>query len=216
MDGENLDVSRTTGQTAVNLRFRTPPMNTGGIILVTAEIVPEQLYERFRDNFLGTVDPGTLPNFMRDFLDPEKVEVVTNRQVDVHHGTPTAVFGYAPLNEFWKRDLTRAGGKFYRPNPDTFVEDRMRFWAADQTNPTLADDFYMVSDLPNSVFADTVSDPFEIVTLGQVGIVGRTVFGDPLQEDTGSYDEVMAQVDTGRIVQQPIPPATLMEGEGDA
>lgn len=207
MDGESLDVSRTTGQCRVGLRFRTPPMNTGGIILVTAEIVPDQLYERVKDVFLGTSDPATLPNFMRDYLDPEKVEVVQNDVVDVHHATPTAVFGYAPLNWRWKRNLTRAGGRFYRPNPDAFVEDRLRFWSADQVNPTLADDFYMVSDLPNSVFADTQSDPFEVVTLGTVGIVGNTVMGDPLTEDTGAYDEVMSQVDTSRIVQVPVPPA---------
>jgi hypothetical protein len=36
MDGENLDKSLTTGRTEVALRFRTPPMTTGGIILLTA------------------------------------------------------------------------------------------------------------------------------------------------------------------------------------
>lgn len=212
MDGDNLDVSRTTGQTSVNLRFRMPPMNTGGIILITCEIVPEQLYERMRDTFLGTTDPATLPNFMRDFLDPEKVEVVQNQFIDVYHGTPTGVFGYAPLNWTWRRSLTRAGGKFYRPYPDVFVEDRQRFWSADQTNPTLADDFYMVSDLPATVFADTISDQFEIVTLGRVNIVGNTVFGDRLSEDTNAYEDIMDQVDTGRITQTPVPPATLDGG----
>lgn len=201
MDGDNLDMSYTTGQTTVALRFRTPPMNTGGLVLITAEIVPEQLYERQLDTYLATTNPATLPNFMRDYLDPEKVEMVPNKFVDVHHGTPSGVFGYAPLNHGWRRSLTHAGGKFYRPNPDTFVEDRMRFWSADQVNPTLADDFYMVSDLPHSVFADTVSDPFEVVTLGQVSIIGNTVFGDPLSEDANSYEEVMSEVDTARLVQ---------------
>lgn len=212
MDGENLDISRTTGSTQCALRFRTPPMNTGGIILITAEIVPEQLYERMEDAFLATTDPATLPNFMRDYLDPEKVEVVQNRAVDVFHSTPSNVFGYAPLNWRWNRSITRAGGKFFRPNPDTFVEDRQRFWSADQVNPTLADDFYMVSDLPHTVFADTVSDPFEIVTLGSVNIVGNTVFGDRLSEDTDAYEEIMSQVDTGRIVQEPV---TTVEGSED-
>lgn len=216
MDGASLDVSRTTGQTSVQLRFRTPPMNTGGIILVTAEIVPEQLYERMKDKFLGISDAGLLPNYLRDFLDPEKVEVVQNDRIDVHHATPSGTFGYAPLNQWWKRDLTRAGGKFYRPNPDTFVEDRMRFWSADQLNPTLADDFYMVSDLPNTVFADSLADPFEVVTLGEVGIIGNTVFGDPLTEDTGSYEDIMADVDTGRIVQVPVTAKANEEGEADA
>lgn len=207
MDGASLDQSLTTGKTRLNLRFRTPPINTGGIILLTAEIVPEQLYERMRDEYLAVINPAYYPNFMRDYLDPEKVEVVENRYVDVLHSQPTAVFGYAPLNHKWRRSLTRTGGKFRRPFPDTFVEDRQRFWSADQVDPTLMDDFYMVSDLPNSVFADTESDPFEILTLGSVSIVGNTVFGPRLSEDLDAYDEVMAEVDTGRIVQTPVPDA---------
>jgi hypothetical protein len=214
MDGDNLDKSLTSGRTEVALRFRTPPMNTGGIVLVTCEIVPEQLYERTQDAYLAITDPAKYPNFMRDYLDPEKVQVVQNNYVDVHHTTPTAVFGYQPLNDHWKRQLTKSGGKFYRPNPDVFVEDRMRFWSADQVNPTLVDDFYMVSDLPNSVFADTLADPFEILTLGNVNIIGNTVFGDRLEEDTGSYDEIASQVDNTRITQVAVPGATaLIEGE---
>lgn len=214
MDGDNLEKSVTTGRTALSLRLRLPPMNAGGIVLVTCEIVPEQLYERKFDSYLGTLDPALLPNFMRDYLDPEKVEVVQNKYPDVLHSTPVSTFGYAPLNHSWKRSFTRAGGKFYRPNPDTFVEDRQRFWAVDQINPTLSDDFYMVSDLPHSVFADTVSDAFEVLTLGRVGIVGNTVFGDGLEEDSGSYEAIMDQVDTGRIDQVPV--ALAAKGDSDA
>lgn len=199
MDGESLDMSLTTGKTRLGLTFRTPPINTGGIILITCEIVPEQLYERQQDKFLATTDPALLPNFMRDYLDPQKVEVVPNEFVDVLHTVPNGIFGYAPLNHAWRRSLTRTGGKFTRPFPDTFVEERQRFWSVDQIDPTLTDDFYMVGDLPNSVFADTVSDPFEVLTLGGVSIVGNTVFGDKLEEDTGSYDAIMEQVDTSRI-----------------
>lgn len=207
MDGDNLDVSRTTGRTDLTLNFRLPPVNTGGVIMITCEIVPEQLYERQYDEYLGYTDASQLPNFMRDYLDPEKVEVVKNKFVDVLHDTPEATFGYAPLNYKWKRSLTRAGGKFFRPDPATFVEDRQRFWSADQENPTLSDDFYMVSDLPHSVFADTISDSFEILTIGTVNIIGNTVFGDGLEEDTNSYEEIMEQVDSGRIVQEEIPVA---------
>lgn len=211
MDGASLDQSITTGKTRINLRFRTPPINTGGVILITAEIVPEQLYERMRDTYLAITNPAQYPNFMRDYLDPEKVEVVENRYVDVLHATPTAVFGYAPLNHKWRRSLTRTGGKFARPNPDTFVEDRQRFWSADQVNPTLMDDFYMVRDLPNSVFLDTESDAFEILTLGSCSIVGNTVFGPRLSEDIDAYDETMAEVDTGRITQVPVPDAVAAD-----
>ncbi|WP_347415430.1 major capsid protein [Paracoccus sp. (in: a-proteobacteria)] len=201
MDGASLDMSVTTGETSLDLSFRTPPMNVGGMILITVEIVPEQLYERQKDMFLATQDAATLPNFMRDFLDPEKVTAVRNDFVDVEHSTPSGTFGYAPLNHEWKRSLTRIGGKYYRPNPDTFVEDRQRFWAVEQLNPTLTSDFYLVNNLPHSVFMDTISDPFEILTLGKAEIVGNTVFGKMLEEDGDHYDSVMDQVDQSRIQQ---------------
>lgn len=214
MDGANLDQSVTTGKTVVDLTFRTPPMNAGGVILITAEIVPEQLYERQWDAYLGTSDPALLPNFMRDFLDPEKVQAVTNNFVDVLHDTPVSLFGYAPLNHAWKRSLTRAGGKFYRPDPNVFVEDRQRFWSVEVENPTLTKDFYLVTNpLPHSVFADTLSDAFEILTVGRVEIVGNTVFGAGLSEDTDAYEKIMDQVDTDRIVIAPIPVADAPGGE---
>ena len=200
MDGANLDLSRTTGKTELALNFRLPPMNSGGIVLITCEIVPEQLFERMYDNFMGTVDPSTLPNFMRDYLDPQKVEIVKNNYADVMHSTPNGTFGYAPLNHAWKRSMSRIGGKFFRPNPDAFSEDRQRFWSVERLNPTLTGDFYLVrSDLPHSVFADTLSDPLEVLTVGNVRIVGNTVFGQGLEENQDSYDEIMEQVDTGRI-----------------
>lgn len=201
MDGASLDMSVTTGTTSLTLNFRTPPMNTGGIILITCEIVPEQLFERLHDKFLGTTNAETLPNFLRDFLDPEKVSVVPNKFVDVEHGTPNGTFGYAPLNHEWKRSFSRIGGKYYRRNPDTFVEDRQRFWSVEQLNPALTTDFYLVNNLPQSVFLDTISDPFEVLSVGNVEIVGNTVFGKVLEEDTGQYEAVMSQVDSDRIQQ---------------
>lgn len=202
MDGANLDQSVTTGRTSLTLNFRTPPMNTGGIILVTTQIVPEQLFERMEDNFLSVTSPSELPKFDRDFLDPEKVEVVQNKYVDVLHGTPTGTFGYAPLNHRWKRSLTRIGGKFFRPAPDAFVEDRQRFWAVEQANPALNTDFYLVRNtLPHTVFADSLADPFEVTTLGRMEIVGNTVFGQTFEEKENHYTQVDSVVDKTRIVQ---------------
>lgn len=201
-DGANLDQSVTTGETAVSLNFRTPPMNTGGIILITVEIVPEQLFERMQDVFLAADAPADLPDFTRDFLDPEKVEVVPNAFVDVLHGTPAGTFGYAPLNHRWKRSLTRIGGRYYRPTTAGFVEDRQRFWSVEQLNPALTTDFYLVpASLPHTVFADSAADPFEILTLGGVEIIGNTVFGAVLDEDRGDYEAVAAKVDETRIQQ---------------
>nr|WDY38265.1 major capsid protein [Rattus norvegicus microvirus] len=201
-DAANLDKSVTTGVTSVDLTFRTPPMNTGGIILVTVEIVPEQLFERMQDNFLATSDPAKLPNFMRDYLDPEKVDVVKNNYVDVLHATPTATFGYAPLNHAWKRSLSHIGGRYKRPETAGFIEDRQRFWSVEKLNPTLTSDFYLVPEnLPHTVFKDQTRDPFEILALGNIEIVGNTVFGKTLEENTGEYDKIMAQVDQTRITQ---------------
>lgn len=202
MDGASLDMSVTTGETSLDISFRTPAMNTGGIILFTAEIVPEQLFERQVDTLLGLSDPAALPNFMRDFLDPEKVQPVGNRYVDILHSNPGGIFGYAPLNHAWKRSLTRIGGKYFRPTTNTFVEDRQRFWAVEQINPALNTDFYLVpQELPHTVFMDTISDPFEVMTVGKCEIVGNTVFGKALEEDNDDYEKVMAQVPMDRIVQ---------------
>lgn len=208
-DGASLDKSVTTGKAMVTLNLRTPPMNTGGIILITSECVPEALFERMQDEFLrnrtGTNQSTTtdLPNFLRDYLDPEKVEVVQNRFVDVEHGTPNGTFGYVPLNSRWNRSLTRIGGKFFRPIPDTFVEDRQRFWSVEQLNPALTSDFYVVNNLPHSVFADSAADPFEYLTLGRLDIVGNTVFGSPLKENEGLYDQVATEVDATRLTGVP-------------
>lgn len=200
-DSGNLDKSVSTGETVVDIRFRTPPMNTGGMIYITAEIVPEQMFERQQDMFLYTTQPEVLPSFLRDFLDPEKVAIVKNKFVDVEHATPDATFGYAPLNHEWKRNIPRIGGKFFRQLGDPFVEDRQRFWAVETLNPALTADFYLVNTLHNNVFADTLSDNFEVQTLGMAEIVGNTVFGKPLMESSDDYETILAQVDTGRIVQ---------------
>lgn len=201
-DGANLDKSATNGMATIDMSFRTPAMNTGGVIMITAEIVPEQLWERKKDYFLYTTDPDTLPNYLSDVLDPEKVAVVKNDHADVNHATPDGTFGYAPLNHEWQRDAVNVGGKYYRPANDAFDEDRAKIWTAESTNPTLNEDFYLCSGLHKKVFADQVSDSFEITCLTDMQIVGNTVFGAGLQETdaTSDYDTITSQVDSSRIV----------------
>jgi len=201
-DGANLDQHVTTGMTRLNLRWRTPPMNTGGIIMVVCEIVPEQMFERQKDHFLYATDVADLPSFTRDYLDPEKVDVVTNNEVDVLHSTPDGVFGYAPLNHGWKRSIPGIGGKFLRPNNDAFNEDRQRIWSVEQLDPALTEDFYVVGALHNKVFSDTEAEAFEITSIGGCEIIGNTVFGQYLNEDTGDYQAIDATVDDDRIEQQ--------------
>ena len=201
-DGANLDKSATNGMTTIDMSIRTPAMNTGGVIMITAEIVPEQLWERKKDYFLYTTDPDTLPNYLSDVLDPEKVAVVKNDHADVNHATPDGTFGYAPLNHEWQKDAVNVGGKYYRPANDAFDEDRAKIWTAEATNPTLNEDFYLCSGLHKKVFSDQVSDSFEITCLSDMQIVGNTVFGAGLQETdaTSDYDTITSQVDSSRIV----------------
>lgn len=201
-DGANLSKDVATGETFLDMTLRTPPMNTGGAIVITVEVVPEQLWERRADVFVNTTNPANLPNFMRDFLDPEKVAVVKNSYVDVLHATPNGTFGYAPLNHEWNRDLVRIGGKFQRGLTDTFNEDRQRMWAVEQLNPTLTADFYMCTNLHQKVFADQVAHAFEYKLRGEFEIIGNTVFGKGLIERANNdFAEIDAQIDKTRITQ---------------
>lgn len=201
-DGASLDVSVANGMAALSLSINTPAINTGGIVLVTMEIVPEQLYERVEDHFLNPGDGTTahLPDYLRDYLDPQKVEVVRNDYADTFHSTPAGVFGYAPLNHRWQRSIARVGGRFKRPVPDAFVEERQRIWSVEKADPELSDDFYICPDpFPHTVFADQNSDPFEVVTVGRCEIIGNTVFGGRFQEMGSHYEKVTDAVDTSRL-----------------
>ena len=200
-DAANLDTSATNGYAQVDMTIRTPPMNTGGVIMITAEIVPEQLWERKKDYFLYTTSADQLPNALNDFLDPEKVSVVKNDHLDVNHSTPNATFGYAPLNHEYMRDMVNVGGKYYRPANDAFDEDRAKIWTVETTDPTLSDDFYLCSGLHKKVFADQVSDSFEIMCISDCDISGLTVFGERLLEAdaTSDYAAIQADVEATRI-----------------
>jgi hypothetical protein len=201
-DAANLDESVTNGFATVDLNIRTPGnMNTGGVILITCEIVPEQMWERKKDYFLYETNPDNLPNYLRDYLDPEKVDVVQNDHLDVNHSQPDGTFGYAPLNHQWQRDMVNVGGKYYRPANDAFDEDRQKIWTVETTDPTLSEDFYLVSALHKKVFADQVADSFEITCLSDLEISGNTVFGERLIEadTTSDYEAITNLVDTARI-----------------
>lgn len=201
-DAENLTESVANGETFVDLRFRTPAFNTGGIIMVTMEVVPEALWERQRDEFWRPnattvpVNSPNYPNYTRDYLDPEKVVAISNGHVDAMHSQGSGIFGYRPLNSGWRRRLVRIGGKFYRNDPNApFNEDRQRIWAAETVDPVLTEDFYLVSGLPTTVFVDSISDPLEINCRGSVQIIGNTVFGDDLDEDVEAWQETLEDVD---------------------
>lgn len=199
-DGASLGDSVTTGGAFVDLRLRMPPMNMGGIIIITAEMTPEQLFERQKDYFLHAQGVGDFPNFRKDFLDPEKVAIVQNDHVDVDHTDPASTFGYAPLNHEWMRSAPNIGGKYYRPEVDaSFDEDRQKIWAVETIDPILSEDFYICTAMHQKVFADTEADAFEILGRGKFEITGNTVFGPALVEASTTYDDISAEVDKTKI-----------------
>lgn len=203
-DAANLTQSVVNGGTMVDMAINLPRNTTGGVIMVVAETVPDQLWERQEDALLSTIDPERFPDAYRDELDMQPVDRVYNGYVDVDHDTPAGLFGYAPMNHKWNITSRRVGGRFFRPEVDApFDEDRQRIWAAEVQNPTLSQDFYVASVIHTKPFADTTQDPFEVVANGDVVFEGNTVFGPPLIEGSGTYDEVLSQAPQDRIDVQP-------------
>lgn len=220
-DSGNLDKSATRGMTYVDLNLRVPRLNTGGVLMVVAEIVPEQTFERRKDHYLctGTTTAENMPNHLNDILDPEPVTVVQNSDVDTDHDQPTGVFGYAPLNHEWIRNTPNIGGKFYRGDASAaWTEVRSRIWAAEQQNPKLGTDFYLAGNIHHDVFADQNTDPFEIMAVGRVMIEGNTYFGPALREATDDYQTILDDVDQDRIDQDQVTAQALpgvIDGKGN-
>lgn len=199
-DSGNLTDSVVTGLTYLDIPFIVPRVPTGGVIMIVAEITPEQLFERQKDPYLHLPNVGALPQYLRDELDPEKVSIVTNDYIDIDHDTPDGTFGYAPLNHEWNHAGPCIGGRFYRPEVDAgFDEDRQRIWAVETQNPVLSEDFYLCTTMHTKPFVVTNQDPFEVVGRGGALISGNTVFGGYLVEANNDYAEVIAEAPLDRI-----------------
>lgn len=199
-DAGNLTESVVNGATGMEVRFSVPRCPTGGVIMLVAEAMPEQLFERQQDPYLYARTVADVPEFLRDELDPEKVVIVENREIDVDHDQAAETFGYAPLNWEWTKSMAQIGGKFYRPEVDAgFDEDRQRIWAVETQNPVLSKDFYLCTTMHTKPFVVTNRDPFEALLRGQVVIRGNTVFGGRLIEATDDYDVIKAKIPTERL-----------------
>lgn len=199
-DAGNLTESVVNGMTAIDMSIQLPRVNVGGIVMIVAEITPDQLFERQEDPFLMAESVDDLPQYLRDTLDPEKVDVVKNSRIDASHATPNATFAYEPMNAKWNIDAPRVGGDFYRPTVNTgFDEKRQRIWAVETLNPTLSTDFYLCTNMHTKPFVVTNQDPFEVVQQGDVYIEGNTVFGGHLVEATDDYEKVLAVAPQDRI-----------------
>lgn len=199
-DSDALDKSATRGMTFVDLNLRFPQQNTSGVIMITAEILPEQFFERTEDSYLVCDNPNKLPERILDELDPEPVTIVRNGYVDAAHSDPDGLFGYAPLNHEWMRQSPRIGGRFYRDDPQAgWTEDRNRIWAVEKVDPALGEDFYLATDIHHRVFADSSKDPFEVNCQGIFNITGLTYFGPALREATDDYQSIMDRIDDTRL-----------------
>lgn len=199
-DAANLSEHVANGATFVDLNIRVPVLNTGGVLMIIAEITPEQLFERQKNPWLH-LDNNKLsrPDFVRDYMDPDKVDIVSNDRIDLDHSAPTARFGYEPMNARWNNKSPHIGGKFFRPVANAPTdEDRQRFWAAEALNPTLGAEFYLATTMHTKPFADTVSDIAEVVIQGDLLINGNTQFGAGLIEASNDYAKVLAEVDQTR------------------
>lgn len=198
----SLSESAVSGGAVVNLNLRVPRNAVGGVVMVIAEAVPQQLFERQKDWYLYSTDVTKWPEFVRDELDPEKVDVVLNGAIDTAHTNPNGVFGYEPLNARFNRAGPKVGGKFFRPGVNTTTDtDRQIIWAVEDINPILSESFYVVKgDMHLKPFLDTLSDPFEVAVVGNGVLEGNTVFGGMLVEATNNYDKIEAQAPVARIV----------------
>lgn len=201
-DSGNLAESAVSGGCSATVPINIPRLTTGGVIVVVAEVLPEQLFERQRDPFFVADSVSDLPEALRDTLDPEQVDVVLNGDIDSAHATPLAAFGYEPMNAKWNRPGPKVGGKFYRPDTDSVTDTtRQRIWAVEAVDPVLSEDFYIVSAMHNKPFLDddSAAEPFEFAFSGHVMLSGNTQFGGLLVESTANYDAVMAKAPQDRI-----------------
>lgn len=164
-DAANLTEHVANGATFVDLNIRVPVLNTGGVLMIIAEIAPEQLFERQKNPWLHLDNnKASRPDFIRDYMDPDKVDIVTNDRIDLDHSNPTGRFGYEPMGARWNNRIPRIGGKFFRPVANAPTdEDRQRIWASEAINPTLGAEFYLCTTIHTKPFADTVSDVAEVV-----------------------------------------------------
>lgn len=202
-DGDNLAKSAVSGGVRVRLPIHVPRANTGGLIMVFAEHFPAQMFERQRDPWLHTKSVDQLPEAMRDYLDPEKVDIVTNGEVDNDHDTPNDTFGYAPQHWKWYNWPIQNGGDFFQPKVDGANDvNRQRFWPLEIANPTLSESFYLVPDLVSVPFLSEEGDPFQIAKSGGLVITGNTQPGGKLHEAEDNYDAVNARADGG-FIQKP-------------
>lgn len=191
-DGASLDDSVTKGRASAQLSLNLPKQDTGGVIIITVEVVPEKLIERQACNWCDIVSTDQFPDALRDVQRVEPVDIVVNKRLDAAHATPYGAYGYEPMNDQWNRDSTRLGGVFYQGDPNAITnESRLGIWHANIKDVEYNDTHYLVpANFPHNVFSDTLADAFECTFRHDATIVGLTQFGDVLAENNDDYDAI--------------------------
>lgn len=201
-DSDNLTVSAVSGGTTMNMRIRMPRLETGGVIMLIAECLPEQLWEKQQDPMHYTTTTADLPAYLRDAMDTEKVDIIKNKQIDASHSQGENTFGFAPLNWKWNAFPPRVGGKFYLEGTGN-TSERTRFWAVEQVDPDLDRDFYLSTNINLNPFINTTADPFELGMVGNGVLEGPTVFGPVLLEAGDNFAEVTSKIDYSEVAGVP-------------
>lgn len=203
-DADALEVSATKGVAGTNLTVRCPQIGPGGVIVIMAEVVPGQFWERSKDYFFLSDNDTRRPDRLLDQLDPQAVEVVENEHFDVRHSDPNGIGGYGPLNHMWVRRRYNLGGKFHKTDPSApWNENRNRVWASEPVDPTLSKEFWLATDLPDEIFiSNSAEDNFEFSLAGQAQISGLTYLAPALREQGQDYEAIMARVDKTFIQQE--------------
>lgn len=188
-DAANLDVSVVQGRTQVSLSLNVPKQDSGGIIIITAELLPDRLYEAQSDEWLHVQTPSELPDALRDVQRVDPTDFVKSRRLDARHTTPDALYGYEPMNNVWNRNTTRLGGAFFQPTAGGAATDqRSGIWQLSIVDPAFTDDHYLApTPFPHTVFSDTLAPAFEFVCSHQVAIRGLTQIGDVLDENNDNF-----------------------------
>lgn len=191
-DGPSLDLSTSRGRVQGRIPVNVPQNDIGGVVIVTLEVLPERIYERQYDPYLGVTDAFGLPDALRDIRRTEPVDVVQNKRLDVAHSTPNGIYGYEPMNDKWNREFTFLGGEFHQSVPSSdWTETRSALWIPEISNPTYTVDHFLApANFPHDVFSDETKPAFEVTVARTCVIRGLTQFGDPLVEDNDDFAAV--------------------------
>lgn len=190
----DLNEKATNGVATGSINVHVPPNMYGGVVIICAEVVPEQLYERQPDPYFTAASVDDLPNYFQDVNNPMPVVEVKNGEVDSSHNNPTGLFGWARRNWRWLKWPARVGGDLYvHTAGSATTEARKMIWPTDVANPALSEEFYLSTTLGTTPFMDQTRDQFMFSCNGTVTITGLTLIG-AVHESEANYDKVREQV----------------------